>query len=192
MTREISLSNLAIGNAPIEARASALFEQSYRQLAVRNDRLFARLLAFEWVVGVMLSLWITPRTYAGTQSSIHIHVYAAIFLGFAAISLPIFLTRRASGTVLTRHSIAAGQMIISGLLIDLTGGRIETHFLIFGSLAFLAFYRDWRILVTASAITAADHLVRGLVLPQSIYGADVINSWRWLEHTGYVVFEIYF
>ena len=80
-------------------------------------------------------------------------------------------------------------MIINSLLIDLTGGRIETHFLIFGSLAFLAFYRDWRILVTASAITAADHFLRGVILPQSIYGVDVVSSWRWLEHAGYVIFE---
>jgi hypothetical protein len=28
---------------------------------------------------------------------------------------------------------------------------------VFGSLAFLAFYRDWRVLVTASAVVAADH-----------------------------------
>ena len=33
---------------------------------------------------------------------------------------------------------------VSALLIHLSGGRIETHFHIFGSLAFLAFYRDCR------------------------------------------------
>ena len=33
-------------------------------------------------------------------------------------------------------------MLWSGLLIHLTGGRIETHFHVFGSLAFLAFYLD--------------------------------------------------
>ena len=47
-------------------------------------------------------------------------------------------------------------MLMSGLLIDLTGGRIETHFHIFGALAFLSFYRDWRVLVTASAVVAAE------------------------------------
>ena len=34
--------------------------------------------------------------------------------------------------------IAAAQMLIGALLIHLTGGRIETHFHVFGSLAFLA------------------------------------------------------
>ena len=37
-------------------------------------------------------------------------------------------------------------MLMSALLIHLTGGRIETHFHVFGSLAILAFYRDWRVL----------------------------------------------
>jgi len=45
--------------------------------------------------------------------------------------------------VLTRHAIAVGQMLCSALLVHLSGGRIETHFHVFGSLAFLAFYRDW-------------------------------------------------
>ena len=35
--------------------------------------------------------------------------------------------------------MAVGQMLMGALLIHLSGGRIETHFLIFGSLAFLAF-----------------------------------------------------
>ena len=47
------------------------------------------------------------------------------------------------------------QSLMSALLIHLSGGRIETHFHIFGSLAFLACYRDWRVLVAASAVVAA-------------------------------------
>ena len=55
--------------------------------------------------------------------------------------------------------IAANQMLWSALLIHLSGGRIETHFHVFGSLAFLAFYRDWRVLLTATVVVAADHLI---------------------------------
>ena len=43
---------------------------------------------------------------------------------------------------------------MSGLLIHLTGGRLESHFHVFGSLAFLAFYRDIRVLGTATVVTA--------------------------------------
>jgi signal transduction histidine kinase/CheY-like chemotaxis protein len=170
-------------------RAADLFQTSYRDLAVRNDRLFARLLVFEWVAAMLLAFFVTPRTYEGTLSSVHVHVYAAVFLGLLTIALPIYFIRLFPGQVFTRHTIAVAQMVMNGLLIDLTGGRIETHFLIFGSLAFLAFYLDWRVLVTASAVTAADHLLRGLLIPRTIFGAGVVSNFRWLEHAGYVVFE---
>src|SRR5207244_4581084 len=93
------------------------------------------------------------------------------------------------GRVLTRHAIAVGQMLVSALFIHLTGGRIETHFHVFGSLAFLSFYRDWRILLTATIVVAADHLVRGLLWPESVYGILNPEWWRFLEHAFWVIFE---
>lgn len=93
------------------------------------------------------------------------------------------------GARITRYTIAIGQMLMSALLIHLTGGRIETHFHVFGSLAFLAFYRDWRILVPATIVVAADHFVRGLFWPESVYGVLAASQWRWLEHAGWVLFE---
>jgi PAS domain S-box-containing protein len=93
------------------------------------------------------------------------------------------------GAVLTRHVIAVGQMLSCGLLIHLTGGRIESHFQYFGALAFLSFYRDWRVLVTASVVTAADHFLRGMFWPQSIFGVLFASWWRWIEHVGWVLFE---
>ncbi len=80
-------------------------------------------------------------------------------------------------------------MLMVGLLIHLTGGRIETHFHIFGSLAFLAFYRDWKVLITASAVVAIDHYVRGIFWTRSIFGVLTTSPWRWLEHVGWVVYE---
>src|SRR5207248_10663267 len=60
---------------------------------------------------------------------------------------------------------------------------------VFGSLALLAFYRDWRVLVSASAVVVADHLLRGIYWPQSVYGVLESELWRWLEHAGWVLFE---
>jgi len=90
---------------------------------------------------------------------------------------------------MTRHVIAFAQMAWSALLIHLSGGRIETHFHVFGSLAFLAFYRDWRVLITASVVVAVDHFVRGMWWPQSAFGVFVESPYRWLEHVAWVVFE---
>jgi signal transduction histidine kinase len=80
-------------------------------------------------------------------------------------------------------------MLWSALLIHLSGGRIETHFHVFGSLAFLAFYRDIRVLVVATVVVAADHFIRGLVWPDSVYGITNPEWWRFLEHAFWVVFE---
>ena len=59
----------------------------------------------------------------------------------------------------------------------------------FGSLAFLAFYRDWRVLVPATVVVALDHMLRGLFWPQSVYGVVVASQWRWVEHAAWVLFE---
>jgi len=38
-------------------------------------------------------------------------------------------------------------------------------------------------------VVAADHFVRGLFWPQSVYGILTVSEWRWLEHAGWVIFE---
>ena len=76
----------------------------------------------------------------------------------------------------TRYTIATAQMLMSALLIHLTGGRIETHFHVFGSLAFLAFYRDWRVLVPATVVVAPITALRGIFWPQSVYGVLTVSE----------------
>ena len=151
--------------------------------------MFAVLMVVQWIAGIAAALWISPRTWIGTVSHTHLHVWAAIFLGGAISVFPIALAVKKPGATITRHSIATGQILMSCLLIYLTGGRIETHFHVFGSLAFLAFYRDWRVLVPATVVVAADHFFRGLFWPESVYGILAASQWRWLEHAGWVLFE---
>ncbi len=170
-------------------RARILAIEQREQQYQLTDRLFAGLLAFEFVAGIVAALWISPFAWAGPDRQLHPHVWSATLLGALIISLPIWLAKAHPGKRLTRHVIAIAQMLMSGLLIHLTQGRIETHFHVFGSLAFLSFYRDWRVLITASVVTAADHLVRGYVWPLSIYGIELQSQWRWLEHTAWVIFE---
>ena len=164
------------------ARAAEL--ANYR----RTDRMFAGLLVFQWLGGIALAMWLSPRSWTGLQSSPHPHLWAATVLGGAIICLPLFLLWKFPGRVLTRHVIGIAQMASAAMLIHLTGGRLETHFHIFGSLVFLSFYRDWRVIVTASLVAVADHLLRGMFWPESIYGTATGAQWRWLEHAGWVAF----
>jgi signal transduction histidine kinase len=173
----------------VAAAANAHWREHQASIWKRTDRLLAGLLIFEWIAGIGLVLWRSPRTWDGVTASIHPHLWAALFLGIAIISLPVVLAFIRPGHTLTRHTIAAGQMLMSALLIHLGDGRIEMHFHIFGSLAFLAFYRDWRVLITATVVVAVDHLVRGIYLPESVYGVMSASLWRTAEHAGWVVFE---
>ena len=185
--QEIALEKSICGRA-LE-RTAVLFEESQNQIHRRADRLFSNLMVAQWLAGIAAALWISPKTWIGAASQTHGHVWAAIFLGGAIAGYPVYLAWKHPGRLLTRHIIAVAQMLTSALLIHLTGGRIETHFHIFGSLAFLAFYRDWRVLLTATVVVALDHMARGLLWPQSVFGVLTASPWRWLEHAGWVVFE---
>jgi hypothetical protein len=141
----------------LDSRAAAILTGDQRHIFERTDRLFAALMLFQWVAAILAALWISPRVLSRTQS--YAHIWTTFCQGGAITLLPQVLVFAAPGRTITRHAIAAAQMLMSGLLIDLTGGRIETHFHIFGALAFLSFYRDWRVLVTASIVTSADYFL---------------------------------
>jgi PAS domain S-box-containing protein len=170
-------------------RAGDLFQALQQAIHVRTDQLFAKLMLFQWLAGIAAAIWISPYTWIGATRQLHWHLYAAIFLGGFITSFPLYLIWRQPGGMLTRHVVAVAQVSFSALLIHLTGGRIETHFHIFGSLAFLAFYRDWRVLVSATVVVVIDHFLRGTFWPQSVFGVLTASPWRWLEHAGWVAFE---
>ncbi len=176
----------------IATRSAELFREQQQSIVKHADRILAWLMICQWIFGVGLAIWISPRAWSGPVSQIHLHVWAAVFLGGAVTIVPVLLAFFQSGKVLTRHTVEIGQMLMSALLIHLTGGRIETHFHVFGSLAILAFYRDWRVLVSAASVVYVDHLVRGAFWPQSVYGVLSTSIWRSLEHAGWVIFEVAF
>lgn len=159
------------------------------EVCVRTDKSFRTLFCVQWVFGILVALTLSPQAWSGPQSQIHIHLWNAILLGGAIAGLPILLATFRAGTKLSRYTIACCQMLFGGLLIHLMGGRIEAHFYVFGSLAFLSTYRQWQILIPATLIVALDHVVRGIYWPLSVYGTATGAEWRWLEHAGWVIFE---
>ncbi len=177
-----------VDDPAIEAR----YTEARQTLHAYNDRFFSRFMLVQWLAMVALAAVISPRTWEGRFSSTHVHVWAALLLGGAITAYPAWLGLKRPGQPLTRHVIAVGQMLMSALLIHLTGGRIETHFHVFGSLAFLAFYRDVRVLITAAVVVYVDHLTRGFFWPESVYGLAAASIWRSLEHAFWVFFEIAF
>ena len=181
--------NIPLPDTEVAERSRQLFDAQCLSLNRRADRTFLVLMVVQWLGGIAAAVFLSPRAWAGLTSTVHHHVWAAVGLGLLFGGLPVMLVRTHPGQAVTRHVIAVGQALMSGLLIHLMGGRLETHFHIFGSLALLAIYRDWRVLLTFSGVVAADHLLRGAFWPESIFGTHARETWRWMEHVAWVVFE---
>ncbi|MEY2527631.1 MAG: hypothetical protein QOE73_2402, partial [Verrucomicrobiota bacterium] len=114
------------------ARSDELFKQHQDEIYRKTDKLFARLMVFQWFAGILIAVLIAPYTWSGQTSEIHIHVWASILIGGAITIFPVWMTYAWPGAAMTRYVIAVAQMLMSALLISLTGGRIETHFHVFG------------------------------------------------------------
>jgi hypothetical protein len=103
-------------------RADDIFREQLLAAYQRVDRIFAFLLTAEWLSAILVALMISPYAWAGETALIQIHVWTAIILGGAIISLPVALALLSPGTSMTRHAVGAGQMLLSALLIHLWGG----------------------------------------------------------------------
>jgi len=171
------------------ARAEQIFHDDLLQVHIKTDRVFFWLFLAQWLFAIILSLTISPYAWSGRVRTLNSHVELAFIGGALLNALPIALLVLRPGRASTRHIVAITQMLWSAMFIHLSGGRIETHFHIFGSLAFLSFYRDPRLLLTATLVVCVDHLTRGFLWPESVYGIANPEWWRFLEHAAWVVFE---
>jgi len=119
-------------DSPRDARVEAIFRSNLFEERKKTDRLFLYLLLAQWALGLGFALVLSPYAWAGSVKTVHFHVEVAILLGAVVNALPIALLLLRPGDALTRHVVAIAQMLWSALLIHLTGGRIETHFHVFG------------------------------------------------------------
>lgn len=178
--------------ATTEEYAEKLFVESYKKLCIDNDNVFKFLLIIQWAAAIITAVVVSPKTWIGAEGMVSVHIYAATILGGLLTSFPLYLMFTNPGDKLNRYANVIAQGLYSVLFIHLSGGRIETHFHVFGSLAFFAFYRDIRLLFVGALVVAIDHFIRGLWFPQSAFGLMSQTEWIWLEHTGWVLFEVFF
>ena len=88
---------------------------------------------------------------------LHGSYLAALVVGGAVSGGAWLLARRARPV---RHARVHRRRLhgVLGLMISQTHGLIELHFHVFGALAFLLVYRDWRVIVLAAGAIAVHHL----------------------------------
>ena len=116
----------------IAALAKQIYDKQIKAIACRTDHLFAGLMAAQWLFAIIIAVLVSPRAWSGSNSFPHPHVVYALWLGGLFTAVPVYFALAHNGAVITRHVIAVAQMLMGGLLIHLTGGRIETHFHVFG------------------------------------------------------------
>jgi two-component system sensor histidine kinase/response regulator len=165
-----------------ERSSNALFRIRELQNYRRIDRFLAKLMLAQWALIILVLIFIAGRS-APTVPLLPALAVAAV-VGTATL-----LAYFAPGFPVTRHTIAAGQLMTSGFLILLAHGRIETHFHVFVSIAFLALYHDNAVLLTATATLALHHFIGGSFYPMAVYGEHHAGIWRSIEHTSWVLFE---
>lgn len=170
-----------------ECRARGLFCEQRAAADRFTGRIFSFLLPIQLAGTVLLAYFFNRDAAAGpfaavmADRAILLAGLSFSALGFAAVML--FREWRFS-----RYIVGCCQMLMSGVLIQVTDGRLETHFHIFGSLALLSCYRDWRLLIVGSGITIVDHFVRA----QTFSGHDGLpvdhHDWFLVEHLGWLFF----
>jgi len=170
-------------------RGKRLFDEQLLIQRSNLDRVFSKLLLVQWLAAIVVAIVWSPTGWADKNQNPGGFVTLAILAGGVLALTPLVMSRLMTGARVTRHVMAAAQMLFSALFIHLSAGRIETHFHIFGSLAWLAFYLDWQILVTATVVVALDHGLRGIIFAESVYGMMHGGHWRFVEHALWVVFE---
>jgi two-component system, sensor histidine kinase and response regulator len=175
----------AVPQTPTHERAATLFRALKQSTYKQTDRMFAWLIAFEWLAAMAAASLISPQVWPG-ERPLHLVVVASTLAGLLYL-LPLYLALRAPGRAATRHIIAIGQMLTPALFIHLTGGGFETDFFIFGAMASLASYRDIRVLVSATVVVAIDHYLAQWVA--SVFSGTAPAPWNWMSFTGWVLFE---
>jgi len=114
---------------------------------VNNDKLVLWLL----LAHLPFIFFVVPMSYCT-----HLHG------GLPAIMVVLtawFVTYRFPGTLLSRSVLAVSMMMMSMIIIMQQFGRLEMHFHIFASLAFLIIWRDFRVIIIAAAVIAVHHAV---------------------------------
>jgi hypothetical protein len=171
------------------ASAEALFRNEELRLRIRTEEHFFWMFFVQWIAGIIVCGWVSPLAWQGARASMPDYLVAPVGLGGLLVGAPMVLIRFFPGSWFTRHVVATAQMLFGALLIQLTGGRIETHFHVFGSLAFLAFYRDPWVLITATLTVGLDHGLRSVFWPESVFGVATGSFDRVLEHVCWMLFE---
>ncbi len=119
-------------------------------------------------VGVMLAQMLVSVGLGLVTNSLILGIVASLLIA----SVPLFLLATQASSSLTKHSVAIGTQLLAALHIQQTMGMTEMHFQVFVLLAFLSFYRDWKVIITGTLVIAVHHIL-GFIM-QHLDGSIIV------------------
>jgi PAS domain S-box-containing protein len=137
-------------SSQLRQRAGEIYRAKRHSLFVVADGTFLRLLPAQWLGGCVLALS-QPHTHAAEG----IALWLALAVSTLINGVPLARIHFSPGTAVTRYTIAVSQVLFYILLTYIGAHRFDTRFYIFVSLAFLTFYRDWRLLIVVGTAALA-------------------------------------
>ncbi|SDU03344.1 Methyl-accepting chemotaxis protein [Verrucomicrobium sp. GAS474] len=120
----------------------------------------------------LVLLWAQVPAMVGVAAYFDTGMGLAAMVGLAIMAGPTLLFFLNKESRLAGVALGIASECLAALLIHLTQGRIEAHFLVFIMIPFLALYADlWPILASAATI-AVHHVAFFFFLPHSLFNYD--------------------
>lgn len=131
--------------------------------------------------GILVLLWVLAAIIPVFAAARGFAVRHTILESAVAPVLALFATTSTLGR--RQRSVAAslGLLSCTAVLVHLSGGVIEMHFLFFVMVAVIALYQDWYCFLAAIAYVLVHHGVLGVVDPGSVFNhaAALNHPWKW-------------
>ncbi|MDX1749312.1 MAG: methyl-accepting chemotaxis protein [Methylophaga sp.] len=144
--------------------SSQIIQENVAQRQLKDNAANDKLVLWLLVAHLPFIFFIVPMGY-GT------HIEGAI-PALIVVLASWYVYSTMPGTFFSRSVIAAGMMMMSMIFIMQQFGRIEMHFHIFATLAFLIIWRDYRVILVAAVVIALHHAAS---VPLQLSGVSIGN-----------------
>ena len=109
-------------------------------------KIFPGVLVVQWLMSLLIafytSSWMEP-----------------FLLGIPILIFPLALSITNPSSAFSRYAIAVAVQLFTALHIQQAFGMTELHFEVFVVLAFLGYFRDWKVIVISTAVVAVHHIL---------------------------------
>lgn len=147
-----------VGPRGLEQRAQQVYLQRLVEHRALTDRLFAVLAVVMWFASLLL--FISTASVAHLELGELIGEMAVITgVGVLFVAAPVYASVKYCGNRANPFFAAVSLSVLAALLVQVSGWS-DAELGMFVMLAFLSFYKDGRVLATATAIAIVDLLIR--------------------------------